>query len=132
MTLEDVLIWLKSLEVKPDYYYCGTLNSKKPKSFGVYQLGARQPRQVAVGGLNTTKSGAKGVTILIHWNQSSRESENTALALYRAIEKTGCSEIGGKKVCYFELPYNEPISAGTDDGGIFEFVIDVILHYERS
>lgn len=132
MTLEDVLTWLKSLDIKSDYYYCGTLNSKKPKSFGVYQLGTRQPRQIAVGGLYVTKSSVKGVAILVHWTQSSRESENTALALYKAIEETGRTEIGGKKVCYLELPYNEPVSVGTDDGGVFEFVIDIIFHYERS
>ena len=132
MTLEDVLTWLKSLDIKPDYYYCGTLNSKKTKSFGIYQLGSRQPRQVAIGGLNATKSARKGATILVHWNESSRESENTALALYQAIEAAANAEIGSSKVSYIELPYNEPICVGTDDHGIFEFVIDIIFHYERS
>lgn len=132
MTLEEVLAWMKTLSVKPDHYYCGTLNAKKPKSFGLYQLETKQSRQVAIGGLSATKSARKGATILVHWNESSRESENTALSLYQAIEAAANAEIGHSKVSYIELPYNEPICVGTDDHGIFEFVIDVIFHYERS
>ena len=108
------------------------MNAKKPKSFGLYQLETKQSRQVAIGGLSATKSARKGATILVHWNESSRESENTALSLYQAIEAAANAEIGHSKVSYIELPYNEPICVGTDDHGVFEFVIDVIFHYERS
>ena len=52
MTSESVLAWLQTLPVRADNYYCGILDRKKEKSFGVYQL-SRRRNETAVGGHRT-------------------------------------------------------------------------------
>jgi hypothetical protein len=36
VTTEAVLAWIKTLSTKPEHYYCGMLNDKKEKSFGIF------------------------------------------------------------------------------------------------
>ena len=132
MTVEHVLAWLKTLQTKPEHYYAGMLNSKKDKSFGVYQLGERRERTIAIGGSGNTKTGIKGISILVHWNSSSRETENAAANLYANIAAASSPLIGGKKVDYIKLIHDEPIDVGTDENGIFERVIELAIYYERN
>ena len=132
MTTENVLAWIKTLSTRPQNYYCGTLNAKKEKSFGVYQLKERRARDIAIGGLSNSKTAAKGISILVHWNASTRESEAAAAALYADIEAARGVVIGGHKVNYIELLHSEPIDVGTDENGVCEHVIEFIIHYERS
>ena len=132
MTTENVLEWIKTLSTKPQNYYCGTLNAKKEQSFGVYQLKERRARDVALGGLDNTKTAKKGISILVHWSSSTRETENAAASLYADLETAQNVVVGGQKVNYIQLLHNEPIDVGTDENGICERVIEFILHYERS
>ena len=132
MTTENVLEWIKTLSTKPQHYYCGTLNAKKEKSFGVYQLKERRARDVALGGLANTKTAKKGISILVHWNGSTRETENIAADIYADLEAAKNAVIGGHKVNYIQLLHSESIDVGTDENGICERVIEFILHYERS
>lgn len=132
LTNEQVLEWLKSLPSKADHYYSGTLDSKKEKSFGVYTLGGGRPNGMAIGGKATTKTAAHGVSILVHWNQSTRETQNAAIALYEALESLESVVIGGHPVNYIQMPYNEPISVGADEKGVCEYVIEFVVWYERG
>lgn len=132
MTVENVLEWIKTLPTKPDHYYAGTLNTKKEKSFGVYQLSEHQKRVLALGGMSNTKTGVKGISILIHWNESTRETENIAAQLYADLAAAEFPVIGEKTVNYIQLLHNEPIDVGTDENGICERVIELVLFYERS
>ena len=132
MTTENVLTWIKTLSTKPEHYYCGTLNSKKDKSFGVYQLKDQRARDIAIGGMSTTKTATKGISILVHWTGSTRDTENTAASLYAELAAVENTVIGNKKINYIQLLHNEPIDVGTDENGICERVIEFIIHYERS
>ena len=132
MTTEDVFNWVKSLPAKADNYYCGVLNSKKDKSFGVYPLKERSRRNIALGGADATKTGAKGISILVHWNESTRETEAAAVSLYNSLANAAAQVIGNKKVNYINLLHDEPIDVGTDENGICERVIEFIIYYERG
>ena len=132
MKTEEVLAYVKTLSVKPDHYYCGMLNSKKDKSFGIYQLKDSRSRDIALGGMTNTKTATKGISILVHWTQSTRETEDIAAALYDALATAQNIVIGGQQVDYIQLLHNEPIDVGADENGICERVIEFILHYERS
>lgn len=132
MTTEEVLAWVKTLSTKPEHYYCGTLNAKKDKSFGIYQLKDQRSRDVALGGMTNTKTAVKGISILVHWTQSTRATEDIAAALYDNLATAQDVVIGGKKVNYIQLLHNESIDVGADENGICERVIEFILHYERS
>ena len=132
MKTEDVFAYVKTLSVKPEHYYCGMLNSKKDKSFGIYQLKDSRSRDIALGGMTNTKTATKGISILVHWTQSTRETEDIAAALYDALATAQNVVIGGKQVNYIQLLHNEPIDVGADENGICEHVIEFIIHYERS
>ncbi len=130
MTTENVFDWIKSLTTKADNYYCGILNSKKDKSFGIYPLKSSREREVVIGGANGAK--AKGISILIHWNTSTRETETIALNLYADLAAIDRPMIGDKQTNYIKLLHDEPIYVGTDDNGVCEYVIELVIYYERS
>jgi hypothetical protein len=132
MTTEEVLSWIKTLPTKPEHYYCGMLNDKKNKSFGIYQLKDQRSRDISLGGITNTKTAVKGISILVHWTQSTRETEDIAAALYDNLATAQNVVIGGRKVNYIQLLHNESIDVGADENGICERVIEFIIHYERS
>lgn len=132
MTVEDVLVWVKTLDAKADNYYAGTLNNKKERSFGVYSLKDRRRRDMAVGGDAATKTATKGISVLVHWTKSTRETETAAQGLYEALAAASGAVIGGYRADYVQLLHNEPIDVGADEGGIQERVIEMIIHYERK
>ena len=124
MTSESVLAWLQTLPVRADNYYCGTLDRKKERSFGVYQL-SRRKNETAVGGRDPTRTRTHGVSLLVHWNHSTRQTQNAAIALYEAIAAAGTAQVGSCRAVYFQMQQNEPIDVGTDDNGICEYVCSV-------
>ena len=130
MTTEQVLAWVKTLATKANNYYCGVLDAKKDKSFGVYQLKENRARVVALG--KVTKTGTKGISILVHWNSSTRETENIAAALYADLAAANTPTIGKYKVNYIQLLHDESIDVGQDENGVCERVIEFVIHYERS
>jgi hypothetical protein len=132
MSTEEVLAWIKTLPTQASNYYCGTLNNKKDKSFGVYQLKERRARDIAIGGQETTKTGSKGISILVHWTESTRETEAAAASLYADLAGANAPTIGSKKVNYINLVHDEPVDVGTDENGICERVIELVIYYERS
>lgn len=132
MTTDQVFQWIKTLTTKPEHYYCGTLDSKQDKSFGVYQLKDQRARDIAIGGMSTTKTAAKGISILVHWTSSTRDTEEVAASLYAELAAVQKPIIGNKKVNYIQLLHNESIDVGADENGICERVIEFVLHYERS
>lgn len=132
MKLSDVMVWLQSLTAKADNYYCGTLDGKKEKSIGVYQLKNTMGAQIAIGGRANTKTLYKSVSLLVHWNHNSDETESFAQALYDELESAGDVVIGGKSVSLISLLQFEPIDVGTDDNGVFERVIECVFYYHNK
>ena len=132
LTTESVLAWIKTLNTKADHYYCGLLNAKKDKSFGIYQLKQERARDIALGGLENTQTATKAISLLVHWTKSTRATENIAAELYADLEKITSAKIGDYNINYIQLLHNEPIDVGADENGICEYVIEFIIHYERS
>lgn len=132
MTTEAVYEWIRTLAVAgAENYYCGTLAAKKDKSIGVYQLKDRRAREVAIGGSKNTLTATKGISLLVHWTRSTRDTENAALELYERITEAKDVSIGDFKVNYIQLLHNEPIDIGTDENGVCEHVIELVIYYER-
>lgn len=132
ITLENVLDWLKTLNTKADHYYAGALPDKKPRSFGVYQLKNSRVRDIAIGGEETTHTLTKGISLLVHWEQSTRSTENAALALWNEIAGLSGAVIGGHKCSCIMLLNSEPVDVGADGGGICERVIEFLIYYNKQ
>lgn len=111
--------------------YCGKLDNKKDKSIGVYNLNRQRPLQTAVGGLNNSSYRIKSVSILVHWNKSVRDTEETSEQLYNMLRDTNNKIINDTKLLFTKMQVDEPVDVGTDDKGIFESVIELDIYYER-
>ena len=111
--------------------YCGKLDNKKDKSIGVYNLNRQRPPQTAVGGLNNSSYRIKSVSILVHWNKSVRDTEETSEQLYNMLRDTNNKLINDTKLLFTKMQVDGPVDVGTDDKGIFESVIELDIYYER-
>lgn len=129
LTLSAVREWLKMV-FKADHYYIGKLDSKQDKSIGVYSLKRSGSPITAIDRLSSYD--IKSVSILLHWNKNADETERTALSLFESIRKLSDFTIGNTKVYYLKLLVPEPVAVGTDDKGVYEYVIEFELYYERN
>jgi hypothetical protein len=127
--LADIRDWIKTL-FQADFYYVGKLDAKKEKSIGVYQLKRMIPPNVAYSRLETYER--KGVTLLVHWNKNATETETAAFMLYEKLRAVDSLRLNETRVLYLELLKSEPVNIGSDENGVHECVIDLILYYEKE
>lgn len=130
MELADIRDWIKTLRVG-NHFYIGKIENKKERSVGIYQRQPSGSADIALGGLDCTKTTRKEISVLVHWDKYANETEEAAQTLYdRFLHVTDLS-IAGKQVDYLQLDVPEPIDVGTDDNGVYERVIWLTLYYER-
>ena len=110
----------------------GKLDNKKDKSIGVYPLKRSGPPVVPIGGLKNSKYNIKSISVLIHWNKNMDETEQAAYALFRGIQRETYMRMGRVQIYYVDLKVPEPVSVGTDDKGVYEYVIEFDIYYERN
>ncbi|OCN03592.1 hypothetical protein A4S06_05370 [Erysipelotrichaceae bacterium MTC7] len=132
LTLTNIREWLEGMELGFDFYYEGKLDSKKEKSLGVYQLETSNVPHVALGGLANTRYKTKPISLLVHWDMYHDHTEKKALELYSKLERLEQFNLNDTRVYYVELLNNEPVDVHTDDTGIYERVIQLIIYYERK
>lgn len=130
--LKYVSEWIKTLPVIFEHYYIGTLDNKKDKSLGVYNLKREISPINAMGGIEYSSYNIKRVSLLVHWNKATDETENIANKLYEAILNAKPERIGKHKVQFIGMLNNEPMDVGRDDNGICEYVIELEIFYKRK
>lgn len=131
--LADIRDWIKTLNyTASENCYIGKLDNKKDKSIGVYQLKTSNESNIAVGGIDNTKTMEKSVSILIHWNTNAKETEQKAYEIYNDLLNAKNFIINNIKVNYIKLLVPEPVDVGTDSKNIYERVIQAIFYYEKK
>lgn len=130
ITLADIRDWFKTLGVG-EYFYIGKLDNKKDKSIGVYQRERSGNPITAIGGRKNQKYDVKPVSVLVHWNNNAKDTEEAALMLFEKLKYITDLKIGETHINYIALLVPEPRDVGTDDSGIYERVIWLDLYYER-
>lgn len=131
--LADIRDWIKSLDyTASENCYIGKLDNKKDKSIGVYQLKTSNEANIAIGGIDNTKTLEKPVSILIHWNKNAKETEQKSQEIYNKLLTSKDFIINDIKVNYIRLLIPEPVDVGTDDNNIYERVIQAIFYYENK
>ena len=130
--LKDVNNWLKTLEIKFDHYYIGFLDKKKDKSLGVYNLKRDNRLIMAIGGIENSSYNAKKISLLVHYNYASDETEEVANQLFEDIMNSKPKKIGEHKVYFIGMLNNEAIDVGRDDKGICEYGIEFEIYYKRE
>ncbi len=129
MTLADVRDYIDSLNLA-DHVYMAKLPDKQEHSIGVYNSKHQYPYKTAIGGTALESYGTKYVTFLVHWDESPRETEKAATALFEAIQKVEEAAINDATIKFIQ-PLYEIQGVGTDDNGIYEMVIEAAVIYER-
>lgn len=133
LSLKDIRQYISSLNITvDDNVYMGKLDNKNQKSIGVYSRPTSGPANVAIGGLECTTYDTKPVSLLIHWNKSKDESEKKAFELYEKLRSVTSLTIGDTHINYLRLMVPEPQDVGSDDAGVYEYVIWLDFIYERN
>ena len=133
LKIADIRGWIASLGIAADNrVYIGKLDNKQQKSIGVYGRGGSGPPYIALGGLEYTTYDTKPVSRLVHWNSDKEESEAAAYDLFEKIRNLSSLDIGDTHIHCIRLMVPEPQDVGTDDGGVFEYVIWLDFIYQRK
>ena len=128
MLLSEVRDFLKT-KIDCPQWYSGKIDASKEQCIGLYSVQGPKPN-IALGGLANTSYSTKAVSILVHWGNNSNIAEQKAQEVFDALFGKSVV-IGGKRVINFDMRTSEPISVGTDSNGIYEYVIETVIYYER-
>lgn len=131
LKITDIRTWIASLGIA-SHVYIGKLDNKQQKSIGVYSRSGSGSPNIALGGLNYTSYDTKPVSLLVHWNRSKEESEKAAYDLFEKLRTISSLDIGDTHIHYIRLMVPEPQDVGTDDNGVYEYVIWLDLIYQRK
>lgn len=129
MTLKEIRDWLKPLIVDISMAYIGKIDMTKENVICIYGR-ASTGNKVAVGGWENTSTAIKGISVLVQWSKNCDIAEQKAQSIYHIFRGTHAT-IGGKE-CFFSLKSDEPVPVGTNDNGIYEYVIDLDIIYKRG
>ena len=130
MMLADVRDYIDSLGIA-EHVYMGKLPDKEDKSVGVYNSKHQNVYHTALGGPSLEGYGEKYVTILVHWNKSPRDTEKAATELFEKLRTMRDAIVNNETIKFFQPIY--PVQdIGTDDGGIYEMVIEGTFIYEKK
>ena len=133
LTLPEIQQWIAELGIAEDEnVYIGKLDNKKQKSIGVYGRGTSGSPNIALGGLECTSYNTRPISLLVHWSRNKPESEKTAYELFEKIRSVSSLDIGDTHINYIRLMVPEPQDVGTDDGGVYEYVIWLDFVYQRK
>ena len=133
LKIADIRTWVASLGIAEDtHVYIGKLDNKQQKSIGVYNRSGSGSPNIALGGLDYTSYDTKPVSLLVHWNRKKDESEAAAYELFEKLKNVSSLSIGDTHINYIRLMVPEPQDVGTDDGGVFEYVIWLDFIYQRK
>lgn len=133
LTLKDVRQYISGLQITADdRVYIGKLDNKKEKSIGVYPRKGSGPPITALGGYDCSTYGIKRISLLVHWSRSASDSEAAAFALYEKLLKQSSLMIGDSEIRFLVLQMPEPESVGTDNNGVYEYVIWLDFVYQRK
>ena len=75
--------------------------------------------------------GEKYITILVHWNNSSCDTEKVAMGLYETLRRARDIQTEDGTIKFFQLLYDSQ-DIGKDDAGICEWVIEAAVIFEKK
>lgn len=133
LTLEQIKDWLKGQDTDlNDCIAVGRIDGNKDKFIGVYPLKpSGNSQRICIGGADQTRYQVRNVSILIHWTNKMSLAEAKAFAIYGLFYGLSGVIMGTTRVISAD-PGPEPIPVGKDIKGIYEYVIQLKILYERT
>lgn len=132
LTLAEIRQCVSDLDISNDEnVYIGKLDNKKEKSIGIYSRPTSGNVKIPLGGIENASYDVKPVSLLVHWNKSKNDTEVAAYSLFEKLQQMPLNE--NAKIQFIRLATPEPQDVGTDDNGVYEYVIwiDVIYRKDR-
>lgn len=119
--------WLKT-KYEADFFYIGKIDNAREKVIGIYH--DTPLSQVEAIGKNSSY-GTASLRVLIHWNQNAAETESAAQNLYETLKHIFDIDMQDIHIQYLRLLQDGPVFVGTDDNGVYEYVITLTIYYRR-
>lgn len=133
LRLEDIRSFIAGFGISTDANtYIGKLDNKKPHSIGVYHRKGSGAPVVALGGYDYSSYDIRRISLLIHWDKDVQASEEAAYQLYEKLKNQSSLVLGDTPVHFIILQVPEPVDVGTDDNGVYEYVIWLDFVYQRK
>lgn len=133
LAINDIRNYIASLGIAADdNVYIGKMDGKKQKSIGVYNRPTSGMPNTALGGLDCTTYDTRPISLLVHWGKDKGTAEQAAYELFEKLRSVTSLTIGDTHVNYLRLIVPEPQDVGTDDKGVYEYVIWLDFLYERE
>lgn len=129
LTLSAVRDWLKSYNIANNYYV-GKIDTSKEQAVCVYSRKRSGSPVTALGGHSSYE--IKSITLLLRWNKNATQSEKTAIQLFKSIKSEHNLKIDNIPIQFISMTAPESIALGTDEQGIYEYVIEFDIYYERN
>lgn len=133
LKLADIQDYIMNLAVaESDRVYIGKLDNKQEKSIGVYARNGNGVPITALGGIQNSSYDIKPVSLLVHWNKNKEEAEAAAFKLFEKLQKETRVTIGNIHIPCIRLMVPEPQDVGTDNNGVYEYVIWIDFVYQKQ
>lgn len=133
LTINDIRSYIASLGIAADdNVYIGKMDGKKQNSIGVYSRPTSGSPNTALGGLGCTTYDTRPISLLVHWGKDKGAAEQAAYELFEKLRNVSSLTIGDTHINYLRLMVPEPQDVGTDDKGVYEYVIWLDFLYERK
>lgn len=131
LTLAEIRQCVSDLGITNDGdVYIGKLDNKKEKSIGVYSRSASGSAKIPLGGIKNASYETKPASLLIHWTKSKNDTEVAAYSLFEKLQQMPLDE--NAKIQFVRLVTTEPQDVGTDDNGVYEYVIWIDIIYRKD
>lgn len=131
LTLAALVDWLPTVDPELiNLVAAGAIDGNQEKYVGIYNASSQGQQRICLGGLDCTRYAEKSITILIHWTNSATAAEEKAQALYMTLQNINGGQIDNIPIVSLNLG-GGPIPVGRDVKGIYEYVINARILYER-
>lgn len=129
LTLSSIRNWLRGYNIASNYYV-GKLDTNKENALCVYSRNRSGNPVIALGELSSYD--IKAISLLIHWNKNAVQTEQTAITLFERIRAEKQLTINNIPIHYIAMQVPEPVAVGTDEKGVYEYVIEFDLYYRKD
>jgi len=129
MTLTDIKDYLKA-HIKCDNWYAGKIDAKQEYCIGVFPTQPPAP-VVPIGGLKNKSYATKSVSVLVHWGKQASPAEAKAQEIFSLLFGQNPA-IAGHETIKLDFRTSEPVGIGTDDLGVYEYVINFVIYYKKE
>lgn len=131
MTAEKLKNWLLEQDASlKGHIAVGCIDGNQECFVGVYDRETPQ-NPICIGGLSQTLHLEKRFKVLVHWTNNAVKAAEKANAIYGLFWGKSHVTMDGIMVDVID-PGGGIISVGKDENGIYEYVIQISLHYKRK